>query len=82
MDFEISPEHRSLMVKVDGFVQDRLIPLEQDPKSFDEHENVREDLLQTLRAEVKAMGLFCHKCLKNVVAWGSRLSVRRCSMSG
>jgi acyl-CoA dehydrogenase len=58
MDFEISPEHRSLMVKVDGFVQDRLIPIEQDPKSFDEHENVREDLLQTLRAEVKAMGLF------------------------
>jgi acyl-CoA dehydrogenase len=58
MDFNISSEHQALMQKVDGFVQDRLLPLEQDPSSFDLHENVREDLLQTLRQEVKSLGLF------------------------
>jgi acyl-CoA dehydrogenase len=39
-------------------VQDRLLPLERDPSSFDGHENVREDLLQTLRQEVKGLRLF------------------------
>ena len=58
MDFNLSTEHQLLMRKVDDFVQDRLIPLEQDHSSFDAHENVREDLLQALRQEVKALGLF------------------------
>ena len=58
MDFNLSTEHQLLMRRVDNFVQDRLIPLEQDHSSFDAHENVREDLLQTLRQEVKALGLF------------------------
>jgi len=58
MDFNISSEYQALMHKVDRFVQDRLLPLERDPSSFDGHENVREDLLQTLRQEVKGLGLF------------------------
>ena len=58
MDFNISSEYQNLMHKVDCFVQDRLLPLERDPSSFDGHENVREDLLQTLRQEVKGLGLF------------------------
>ena len=58
MDFNISSEYQALMHKVDCFVQDRLLPLERDPSSFDGHENVREDLLQTLRQEVKSLGLF------------------------
>ena len=58
MDFTISPQHQQWMAAVDGFVNDRLIPLEQHADSFDAHENVREDLLQDLRNEVKAMGLF------------------------
>ena len=58
MDFNISAEYQALMRKVDGFVQDRLLPLEQDPSSFDDHENVRENLLEILRQEVRALGLF------------------------
>ena len=58
MDFNVSAEHQRLMAQVDAFVADRLLPLEQDPASFDEHENIREDLLDVLRGEVKAMGLF------------------------
>jgi acyl-CoA dehydrogenase len=58
MDFNISSEYQALMHKVDRFVQDRLLPLERDSSSFDGHENVREDLLQILRQEVKGLGLF------------------------
>ncbi|NBT36404.1 MAG: acyl-CoA dehydrogenase, partial [Betaproteobacteria bacterium] len=58
MDFHISTEHQRLMGLVDEFVSSRLLPLEQDPKSFDAHENIREDLLEELRSEVKALGLF------------------------
>ncbi|MBM3376070.1 MAG: acyl-CoA dehydrogenase [Betaproteobacteria bacterium] len=58
MDFSISTGLAADMARVDSFVNDRLIPLEQDPASFDAHENIREELLQTLRQEVKAMGLF------------------------
>ncbi|MEY3951681.1 MAG: hypothetical protein RL320_483 [Pseudomonadota bacterium] len=58
MDFHVSAEHQRLMDQVDAFVNERLLPLEQDPNSFDAHENVREDLLETLRREVKSMGLF------------------------
>lgn len=69
MDFNLSTEHQLLMRKVDDFVQDRLIPLEQDHSSFDAHENVREDLLQTLRQEVKALGLFRRRCPKPAAGW-------------
>ncbi len=58
MEFSISHELQAQMAQVDDFVNDRLIPLERNPASFDDHENIREDLLQTLRAEVKALGLF------------------------
>ena len=58
MDFNVSAEHQRLMAQVDAFVADRLLPLEQDSASFDEHENIREDLLEVLRGEVKALGLF------------------------
>ncbi len=58
MDFHVSAEHQRLMDQVDAFVNERLLPLEQDPNSFDAHENIREDLLETLRREVKSMGLF------------------------
>ncbi|MBU3725034.1 MAG: acyl-CoA dehydrogenase [Burkholderiaceae bacterium] len=58
MDFNVSAHDHQLMDQVDGFVNDRLLPLEQSRQSFDEHDNICEDLLQDLRAEVKAMGLF------------------------
>lgn len=59
MDFTISPEIDQLRREIAAFVNDRLIPLEADPASYDAHENVDESLLQTLRAEAKARGLWC-----------------------
>lgn len=59
MDFTISPELDRLRRQVVDFVNDRLIPLESDPASYDAHENIDEGLLRTLRAEAKAAGLWC-----------------------
>ena len=59
MDFSLTPEIDAIRQRVRDFVDDRLIPLESDPKSYDHHENINPELLQTLRAEVKAAGLWC-----------------------
>ena len=58
MDFTLSPEVDDLRLRIRDFTQTRIIPLEADPDSFDEHENIRLDLLDELRGEVKAQGLW------------------------
>ena len=58
MDFTLSPEVDELRLRIRDFTQTRIIPLEADPDSFDEHENIRLDLLDELRSEVKAQGLW------------------------
>ena len=58
MDFTLSPEVDALRLRIRDFTQTRIIPLEADPDSFDEHENIRLDLLDELRGEVKAQGLW------------------------
>lgn len=59
MDFTVSPELDRLRRQIAGFVNDRLIPLEADPGSYDAHENIDEGLLAALRAEARAAGLWC-----------------------
>ncbi len=58
MDFTLSPEVDALRTRIRDFTQTRIIPLEADPDSWDEHENIRLDLLEEVRAEVKAQGLW------------------------
>ena len=58
MDFTLSPEVDDLRLRIRDFTQTRIIPLEADPDSFDEHENIRLDLLDELRSEVKAQGMW------------------------
>ena len=59
MDFTISPELDRLRGRVADFVAERLLPLEADPASFDAHENIDLALLERLRAEARAAGLWC-----------------------
>jgi acyl-CoA dehydrogenase len=59
MDFTLDPKSEAKRQAVRAFVQDRLIPLEADRASFDEHENIAPALLATLRAEAKSAGLWC-----------------------
>ncbi len=58
MDFTLAPEVDELRRRIRDFTQTRIIPLEADPDSWDEHENIRLDLLEDVRAEVKAQGLW------------------------
>ena len=59
MDFCISPELEDLRVRIAAFVEQNLLPLEADRASYDEHENIRLDLLGELRTKAKAAGLWC-----------------------
>jgi acyl-CoA dehydrogenase len=58
MDFSLPPEVDAIRLKIRAFVEEKLIPLESDPASFDEHENIARPLLERLRAEAKAQGLW------------------------
>jgi acyl-CoA dehydrogenase len=58
MDFTLSPTVERLRVSIKSFVDSRLIPLESDRGTYDEHENIQLGLLGELRAEAKAQGLW------------------------
>jgi acyl-CoA dehydrogenase len=58
MDFALSPEVDAIRLKIRAFVEEKLIPLEADPASFDAHENITRPLLEAMRAEAKAQGLW------------------------
>jgi acyl-CoA dehydrogenase len=58
MEFSLDPHVETLRGRIREFVDARLIPLESDRANFDEHENIRPDLLATLRREAKARGLW------------------------
>ena len=58
MDFTL-PEHiETLRLKTRDFVNQKIIPLESDISSYDKHENINEDLLNQIRLDVKAAGLW------------------------
>lgn len=59
MDLSLPPALGSLKERVTAFVDGRLLPLEAEPSSFGEGEHIRPDLLEMLRGEVKAAGLWC-----------------------
>ena len=58
MDFALSPDLDELRRRYADFVADKILPLERDPSVIDEHENIRLDRLEPLRAEAKAAGLW------------------------
>src|SRR4051794_15357986 len=59
MDFQISPEVEGIRSRIAEFVERELIQLEQDGSVYNEHENIRTDLLDTLRSKAKSEGLWC-----------------------
>jgi acyl-CoA dehydrogenase len=58
MDFSLAPDIAELQKRIRSFVDTRLIPLESDRATYDAHENIREELLQQLRAAARAEGLW------------------------
>ncbi len=58
MDFTLSPEVQDFRQRIRAFVEDHVLPVESEPGSYDEGENITEDLLQTLRAKARDEGLW------------------------
>jgi len=58
MDFTLPEEIEEYRKRYQAFVAEHLVPLERNPASYDEHENIRLDLLETLRGKAKAAGLW------------------------
>lgn len=58
MDFTLPPEVEETRLAIRQFVADRILPLESDPASYDDHENINLDLLKTIQAEARTAGLW------------------------
>lgn len=58
MDFTLPAPVETVRLQIRDFVERRLIPLEAEPASFDDHENIAPALLDTLRGEARAAGLW------------------------
>ncbi len=58
MDFTLAPEIEDFRKRIRAFVANHILPLESDPASYDEGENIAEDLLRTLRAKARDEGLW------------------------
>jgi acyl-CoA dehydrogenase len=59
MDFTLSPEIEDVRLRTHRFVEAHVLPLEADPGSYDDHENIRLDVLRGVQAKARA-------------AWGCR----------
>jgi len=58
MEFTLDPATDDLRRRVRDFVDAKLIPLEADRANYDEHENIREDVLARVRGDTRAAGLW------------------------
>ncbi len=58
MDFSLSPEAKRHRDRYRAFVRQEVLPYDTTPESFDEHDNLREELLETLRNKAKEAGVW------------------------
>jgi acyl-CoA dehydrogenase len=58
MDFTLPPAIDEVRRRVRAFVDERLIPLEADRANYDEYENLRLEVLERMRGEARAAGLW------------------------
>lgn len=58
MDFTLPAPIENYRQRYRAFVAEHLLPLERDPNAYDDHENLRLDVLEKVRAMAKAAGLW------------------------
>ncbi|HWK94255.1 MAG TPA: acyl-CoA dehydrogenase family protein [Pseudolabrys sp.] len=78
MDFNLSPEHEELRLKVRAFIAQDVLPLEKDPANFAEHENIPHERLEPVREKARKLGLWAPQSPKEyggmelpMVAWAA-----------
>jgi acyl-CoA dehydrogenase len=58
MDFSLDPVAEDYRRRIRDFVERHVIPLEADPNAYDDHENIRDEVLFPLRDKAKAASLW------------------------
>jgi acyl-CoA dehydrogenase len=58
MDFTLAPEIEKVRLRTRQFVEEHVLPLESDAANYDEHENIRLDVLRRVQAKARADGLW------------------------
>jgi acyl-CoA dehydrogenase len=58
MDFHLSPEIEDYRQRIRAFVEEHILPLEDDSANYDEHENIRLDVLDEMREKARSEGLW------------------------
>src|SRR5215468_5784400 len=58
MDFTLTPEVETLRQRYRAFVTEHIQPVERDRENYDEHENIALPVLEQLRGQAKAAGLW------------------------
>src|SRR5436305_14863298 len=58
MDFSLPPELEDLRLRTRAFVETHVLPLEAERENYDDHENIRLDVLRATQAKAKAEGLW------------------------
>jgi len=58
MDFNLSPEIDETRRQIRAFVDEHILPLEDDPTVYDDHENIRPECVAPLREKARAQGLW------------------------
>jgi acyl-CoA dehydrogenase len=78
MDFTLSPEIEDVRLRTRRFVEEEVLPLEADAANYDEHENIRLDLLRKMQAKARAAGLWAPQSPKSfggmalpIVGWAA-----------
>jgi len=78
MDFTLPPEIEDIRLRTREFVEQHVMPLEADPANYDDHENIRLDILRDLQAKARAAGLWSPQAPKEyggmalpIVGWAA-----------
>jgi acyl-CoA dehydrogenase len=78
MDFTLPPEIEDIRRRTRAFIDEHVLPLEADRGNYDDHENIRMDLLVRVWDQAKAAGLWAPQAPKEfggmglpVVGWAA-----------
>ncbi len=78
MDFTLPPEIEDIRLRTREFVERHVMPLEADPANYDDHENIRLDILRDLQAKARAESLWAPQAPKEygglglpIVGWAA-----------